>query len=63
VTGATGYLLDAGLGPLHSFLRVPIPASGLSAVAPSGTYYLRAFAIGGPTGMSSASNEIVVVVP
>jgi hypothetical protein len=63
VNGATGYLLDAGFGPLHSFLRVPLPAGGLSAVAPPGTYYLRAYAVGGPTGMSGASNEIVVVVP
>ena len=63
VNGATGYLLDAGLGPLHSLLRVPMPASGLSGAAPSGTYYVRAYAVGGPTGLSHASNEIVVVVP
>jgi hypothetical protein len=63
VAGAIGYLLDAGLGPLHSFLRVPMPATGLSAVAPPGTYYVRAYAVGGPTGLSHASNEIVVVVP
>jgi hypothetical protein len=63
VSGATGYLLDAGFGPLHSFLRVPIPATGLSVAAPSGTYYVRAYAVGGPTGFSRASNEIVVVVP
>jgi hypothetical protein len=63
VNGATGYLLDAGSGPLHSFLRVPMPASGLTAAAPPGTYYVRAYAVGGPTGRSHASNEVVVVVP
>jgi hypothetical protein len=63
VSGASGYLLDAGFGPLNTFLRVPMAGTGFSAAAPPGTYYLRAYAVGGPTGLSRASNEVVIVVP
>jgi hypothetical protein len=63
VSGATGYVLEAGLGPSHTFLTVPLGATALQANAPPGTYYVRVYAIGGPTGRSAASNETIVVVP
>lgn len=63
VPGATGYLFEAGLGPEHTFLRVPLAATSLQANAPSGTYYARVYAIGGPGGRSHASNELPVIVP
>ena len=63
VPGASGYALEAGFGPEHTFLQVPVAAPGLQANAPSGTYYVRVYAIGGPTGTSHASNETVVIVP
>jgi hypothetical protein len=64
VAGAAGYVLEAGLGPLDArIVRQPVAGTSLSATAPPGTYYVRVFAVGGPTGMSHASNETVVVVP
>jgi hypothetical protein len=64
VAGATGYVLEAGVGPLDARIaRVPVAGTSLSAAAPAGTYYVRVYAMGGPTGVSHASNEIVIVVP
>jgi hypothetical protein len=63
VNGATGYVLEAGLGPKHTFLTLPLGATALQANAPPGTYYVRVYAVGGPTGRSAASNETIVVVP
>ncbi|MGD9903079.1 MAG: beta strand repeat-containing protein [Vicinamibacterales bacterium] len=63
VSGATGYVLEAGFGPNHTFLTLPLGATALQANAPPGTYYVRVYAIGGPTGRSAASNETIVVVP
>jgi hypothetical protein len=64
VAGATGYVLEAGLGPLDARIaRVPVGGTSLSAAAPAGTYYVRVYAVGGPTGVSHASNETVIVVP
>jgi len=62
VNGATGYVLEAGLGPNHTFLTLPLGATALQASAPPGTYYVRVYALGGPTGRSAASNETIVVV-
>jgi hypothetical protein len=63
VNGAAGYLLEAGLGPKHTFLTLPLGTTGLQANAPPGTYYVRVYAVGGPTGRSAASNETIVIVP
>jgi hypothetical protein len=64
VAGAAGYVLEAGLGPLDArIVRVPVAGTSLSATAPAGTYYVRVYAVGGPTGVSRASNETVIVVP
>lgn len=64
VAGATGYALEAGFGPLDaSIARVSVAETSLVAAAPPGTYYVRVFALGGPTGTSNASNETVIVVP
>jgi hypothetical protein len=64
VAGATGYVLEAGLGPLDARIaRVPVAGTSLSATPPAGTYYVRVYAVGGPTGVSRASNETVIVVP
>jgi hypothetical protein len=64
VAGAAGYMLEAGFGPLDaSIARVPVAGTSLSAAAPAGTYYVRVYAVGGPTGVSHASNETVIVVP
>lgn len=59
----TGYVIEAGSQPGLSdlaVLRLP-PQTSYSAMAPPGTYYLRARATG-PGGSSEASNEIVVTV-
>lgn len=64
VAGAAGYVLEAGVGPLDARIaRLPVAGTSLSAAAPAGTYYVRVYAIGGPTGTSQASNETVIVVP
>lgn len=64
VAGATGYALEAGFGPLDaSIARVSVAETSLVAAAPPGAYYVRVFALGGPTGTSNASNETVIVVP
>jgi len=62
VNGATGYVLEAGIGPHHTFLTLPLGATALQANAPPGTYYVRVYALGGPSGRSAASNETIVVV-
>jgi len=64
VAGASGYVLEGGLGPLDaSIARISVAGTSLSASAPAGTYYVRVYAVGGPTGLSHASNETVIVVP
>lgn len=63
VNGATSYVLEAGLGPKHTFVTLPLGTTSLQANAPAGTYYVRVYAVGGPTGRSAASNEFVLVVP
>jgi hypothetical protein len=64
VPGATGYKLDAGTGPtLANVVSFPTPNTSLTAPGvPSGTYYVRIFAIGA-AGTSFPSNELVVIVP
>ena len=55
---------EAGFGPLDaSIVRLPVAGTSLSATPPAGTYYVRVYAVGGPTSMSRASNETVIVVP
>ena len=44
-------------------VRVAVAGTSLSANAPAGTYFVRVYAVGGPTGLSHASNETVIVVP
>ncbi|MGE0462752.1 MAG: hypothetical protein AB7Q16_15415 [Vicinamibacterales bacterium] len=64
VAGAAGYVLEAGFGPLDArIVRVPVAGTSLSATPPAGTYYVRVYAVGGPTGVSHASNETVIVLP
>ncbi|MGE0812351.1 MAG: hypothetical protein AB7O28_00590 [Vicinamibacterales bacterium] len=64
VPGAAGYRLEAGLGPLDSSIaRLPLAGTSVGGAVPPGTYYLRVYALGGPTGESHASNEAVLVVP
>jgi hypothetical protein len=64
VAAAAGYLVEAGFGPLNgSIARVPVAGTSLSASPPAGTYYVRVYAVGGPTGRSHPSNETVIVVP
>lgn len=65
VAGATGYRLEAGSGPLATNLaQLPLGVTTASAPAPPpGTYYIRVVALGGPTGESHTSNEVVLLVP
>ncbi len=64
VAGAAGYVLEAGFGPLDaSIVRIPVAGTSLSATPPAGTYWVRVYAVGGPTGVSHASNETLIVVP
>ena len=60
----TGYVIDAGTAPGLSNLTTQATGSTatvFNAGAPNGTYYLRVRALY-PTGTSSASNEVTVVV-
>jgi len=61
---ATGYLIEAGSATgLANLAVLPVgSAAGVSVPAPSGTYFVRVKAVTA-CGVTTASNEVVVVVP
>jgi glucose/arabinose dehydrogenase len=60
---ATGYLLEAGSATGLANLAVfPVGAASVSVPAPSGTYFVRVKAVTA-CGITTSSNEVIVVVP
>ena len=63
VAGATGYILEAGTGPLRTdIVTLPVATTVLNAAAPPGTYYVRVYATGA-AGASAPSKELILIVP
>ena len=62
VSGATGYVLEAGSGPGAADLAVvPLGTPGLMATAPNGTYFIRVRALN-TCGSSSPSPDVQLEV-
>ena len=62
VTGATGYVLDAGTAPGAADLgRIPLGTTSLGANVPAGVYYVRVRALS-PCGVGDASPDVVLRV-
>ena len=59
---AAGYRLEAGLSSGAADFSFDLPTNTYSAVAPDGTYFVRARATNA-CGVSAPSNEAIVVVP
>jgi glucose/arabinose dehydrogenase len=60
---ASGYLIEAGSATgLANLAVIPVVAPSISVPAPSGTYFVRVKAVT-PCGITTPSNEVVVVVP
>ena len=63
VPGAAGYLVEAGASPGAADLAViPVGASSIGGVVPSGTYYVRVRARN-DCGTSAPSSEVAIHVP
>jgi len=64
---ATSYVIEAGSSSGATNIAAFDTGSSATTLTvtdvPAGTYYVRAYAVGGPAGLSGPSNEIVVVVP
>jgi predicted phage tail protein len=62
VSGATGYVLEAGSAPgLANVATAPVKGTSLSTTAPAGIYYARVRALN-KCGSSAPSNEVTVTV-
>lgn len=62
VTGASGYVVEAGSAPgLANLASVPTAATSLSGAVPAATYYVRVRALSA-CGVGDASNEVVLRV-
>jgi hypothetical protein len=62
VTGASGYVVEAGSAPgLANLAALPTAATSLSGAVPAGTYYVRVRALSA-CGVGDASNEVVLRV-